>query len=112
MVLPHPWGNLYHPDKFVVGYLECISMGHCQALGLPIPQQGEGCLWMQALKQQLIEEGQGIQPALVLQVGEKTSIEAENPGHGCVPMISSVKGHLRQGVVDLAHSDDMILSFE
>ena len=95
-----------------MGYLERIGMGHCQALGLPIPQQGEGCLQMQALKQQLVEEGQGVQPAVVLQVGEKTSVEAENPGHDCVPMIGSVKGHLRQGVVDLAHSDDVILSFE
>jgi hypothetical protein len=57
MVLPHPWGNLHFPDKFAVDYLEQIDMGHCQALGLPIPQQGKGCLWMQALKQWLVEEG-------------------------------------------------------
>jgi len=67
---------------------------------------------MQALKQWLIEEGQGIQSAFALQVGEKTSINAENPGHDFVPMISSVKEHLRHVVMDLAHSDDMILSFE
>jgi hypothetical protein len=64
------------------------------------------------LKQWLVEEGQGVQPALALQVSEKTSIEAENPGHNFVLMISSVKGHLRQGVMDLASADDMILSFE
>jgi hypothetical protein len=112
MDLPHPWGNLHCPDKFAVGYLEWIGMGHCQALGLPIPQQGVGCLQMQALKQQLIEEGQGVQPAFALQVSEKTSVNAENPGHDFLPMIGSVKGCLRQGVMDLAHSDDMILSFE
>jgi len=94
-----------------VGYLEQMGMGHCQA-GLPIPQQEGGCLQMQALKQGLIEDAGRIQPALALQVSEKTCIEAENPGHDFVPMISSVKGHLRQGVMDLAHSDDVILSFE
>jgi hypothetical protein len=57
MVLPHPWGNLHHLDKLAVGYLEWMGMGCCQALGLPIPQWGEGCLQMQALKQWLIEEG-------------------------------------------------------
>ena len=67
---------------------------------------------MQALKQWLIEEGQGVQPALALQVGEKTSVKAENPGHNFVLIISSVKGHLRQGVMDLAPADDVILSFE
>jgi len=89
-----------------------MGMGCCQALGLPIPQRGEGCLRMQALKQRLVEEGRGVQPALALQVGEKTSVEAENPGCDFVPMIGSVKGHLRQGVMDLAHSDGVILSFE
>jgi hypothetical protein len=99
-------------DKFAVGYLEQISTGHCQALGLPIPQWGEGCLQMQALKQWLVEEGRGDQPALALQVSEKTFVEAENPGHDFVPMISSVKGRWRQGAMDLAPSDDVILSFE
>jgi hypothetical protein len=66
---------------------------------------------MQALKQRLIEESKGVQPALALQVSEKISIEAENAGHDFVPIIGSVKGRLRQGVMDLAHSDDMILSF-
>ena len=94
--------------------LGCLEwgMGHCQALGLPIPQREEGCLQMQALKQWLVEEGRGIQPALALQVGERTSIEAENPGHDFVPTIGSVKECLRQGVMDLAPADDAILSFE
>jgi hypothetical protein len=66
---------------------------------------------MQALKQRLIEEREGVQPALALQVSEKISVKAENTGHDFVPIISSVKGCLRQGVMDLAHSDDVILSF-
>jgi hypothetical protein len=89
-----------------------MGMGCCQAMGLPIPQWEEGCLWMQALKQQLVEESEGVQPALALQVGEKISVEAENAGHDFVPIIGSVKGHLRQGVMDLAHSDNVILFFE
>jgi hypothetical protein len=112
MVLPHPWGNLHCPDKFAVGYLERIGTGRCQALGLPIPQRGEGCLQMQALKQRLVEEGRGDQPALALQVSEKTFVEAENPGHDSIPMIGTVKGRWRQGEMDLAPSDDVILSFE
>jgi hypothetical protein len=80
-------------------------------MGLPIPRWEEGCLWMQALKQRLVEESKGVQPALALQVSEKISVEAENTGHDFVPIIGSVKGHLRQGVMDLAHSDDVILSF-
>ena len=95
-----------------LGYLEWMGMGHCQALGLPIPQWEEGCLQMQALKQQLVEEGQGVQPILALQVSEKTSVKAENPGHDFVPMISSVKECLRKKVMDLAPADDTILSFE
>jgi hypothetical protein len=59
---------------------------------------------MQALKQRLVEEGQGVQPVLNLQVSEKTSV--------FVPMIGFVKGHLRQGIMDLAHLDVVILSFE
>ena len=65
-----------------------------------------------ALKQWLVEEGRGIQPAPALQISEKTSIEAENPGHDFVPMINSVKGCLRQGIMDLAPADDTILSSE
>ena len=95
-----------------MGYLEQMGRGRCQALDLPIPQREEGCLRVQALKQWLVEEGRGVQPALALQVGEKTSVEAENPGHDFVPMIGSVKGRLRQGVMDLAPADDVILSFE
>jgi hypothetical protein len=57
MVLPHPRGNLHRLDKLAVGYLEWMGMGCCQALGLPIPQRGEGYLRMQALKQWLVEEG-------------------------------------------------------
>ena len=67
---------------------------------------------MQALKQGLVEDAGHVQPALALQVSEKTCIEAENPGHDFVPMISSVKECLRQGVMDLAPADDVILSFE
>lgn len=67
---------------------------------------------MQALKQRLVEEGRGVQSVLALQVGEKTSVVAENPGHDFVPMVGSVKGHLRQGVMDLVYSDDVILSFD
>ena len=59
---------------------------------------------MQALKQWLIEEGQGVQPALALQVSEKASV--------FLAMIGSVRECLRQGVMDLVHSDVMILSFE
>jgi hypothetical protein len=59
---------------------------------------------MQALKQRLVEEGRGVQPALDLEVSEKTSV--------FVPMIGSVKKHLRQGIMDLAHLDVVILSFE
>ena len=67
MVLPHPWGNHHCPDKLVVGYLEQMGMGWCQA-GLQIPQQEGGCLQMQALKQGLIENAGRIQPALALQL--------------------------------------------
>ena len=87
-------------------------MRRCQALGLPIPQWGEGWFRMQALKQRLVEKGRGVQSALALQVGEKTLVVAGNPGHDFVPMIGSVKGRLRQGIMDLVHSDDVILSFE
>ena len=74
-----------------------MDRGHCQAL---------------ALKQWLIEGDQGVQPAPVLQISEKTSVEAENPGHNFVPMIDSVKGCLRQGIIDLAPANDVILSSE
>ena len=76
--------------------------------------KGNPChaLQIEALKWQLIEESEGIQPALALQIGEKISIEAENAGHDFVPIIGSVKGCLRQGVMGLAHSDDVILPFE
>ena len=67
---------------------------------------------MQALKQGLVEEGWGVQSALALQVGERTSIKAENPGHDFVLMINSVKECLRQGVMDLAPANDVILSCE
>jgi hypothetical protein len=53
-----------------LGCLEWVGMGHGQPLGLLVPQREEGCLQMQALKQGLIEDGQGIQSALALQVGE------------------------------------------
>ena len=52
------------------------------------------------------------QPAPALQIGEKTSVEAENPGHNFVLMINSVKECLRQGIMDLAPADDVILSSE
>ena len=74
-----------------------MGRGHCQAL---------------ALKQWLVEEGQGVQPAPALQISEKTSVEAENPGHNFVPMIDPVKGHLRQRIMDLAPADNVILSSE
>jgi hypothetical protein len=67
---------------------------------------------MQALKQRLVEEGGGVQSALALQIGEKTSVVAGNSGHDFVPMIGSVKGRLRQEVMDLFLSDDVILSFD
>ena len=95
-----------------LGCLEWVGMGHCQPLGLPIPQWEEGCLQMQALKQGLVKEGRGVRSALALQVGERTSVEAENPGHDFVPMIDSVKECLRQGVMDLAPANDAILSCE
>jgi hypothetical protein len=37
-----------------------MGMGCCQEMGLPIPRWEEGCLWMQALKQWLVEESKGV----------------------------------------------------
>lgn len=67
---------------------------------------------MQALQQRFIEKGRGVQSALALQVGEKTSVVAGNPGCDFVLRIGSVKGHLRKGVMYSVHSDDVILSCE